>query len=107
MLSAVLLRRFTSVILDEEGSLWVSLKDDEKNIFKEQVLNLINTEKVRIVRIRICDLIAELGGSIFESDKDHWKELLLKLAQMFQSEAEDDLETAFRICESYIPYAFD
>lgn len=35
MLSAVLLRRFSSVILDEDGSLWVSLKEDEKSIFKE------------------------------------------------------------------------
>ncbi len=44
---------------------------------------------------------------MFESEKTHWKELLLKIAQMLQSESDNDLELAFRICESYIPYAFD
>ncbi len=59
------------------------------------------------MRVRICDLVSELGGSVFESEKTHWKELLLKIAQMLQSESDNDLELAFRICESYIPYAFD
>ena len=83
------------------------MEGDQKAIFKEQLLNILDAEGTRIVRVRICDLVAELGGSIFECEQEHWKELLLKIAGLLQSEAEGDLEVAFRICESYIPYAFD
>ena len=70
-LAAVLLRRS---LIDDEESIYFRLSGQSKQDILKELLRLLREEPTTIIRLRVCDIAGELGGSILEP-KD-WVDLV-------------------------------
>ncbi|CAD8128052.1 unnamed protein product [Paramecium sonneborni] len=89
-------------------NIWNQLSLETKEIVKLNLFQLIEVENSHIVRNQLCDIIGEIGGSLYQ-DQNHneWPNLLPILWQMFLSPKSDIIECGFKILGNLFIYSID
>lgn len=115
-LAAVILRRnisYTAVdsqdIANQENNanLWKRLSPDAQNFVKVELLKAISECQDKAVIHKICNLMIEIGGTIYEQENFVWQDLL-NLLFMFVNSTEDvKVDAALQIFNGLFSYLMD
>jgi hypothetical protein len=83
-LAAVILRRnISSTAADSQDlnsannkNLWERLTNEAKEFVKAELIKTVTSCSDKQLIHKICNLIIEVGGSLYEQDKTVWQEML-------------------------------
>lgn len=79
---------------DNNANLWSRLTPDGKNFVKAELLKVITQSQDKHVVSKICNLLVEVGGSIYEQEQFVWQDLLNLLFQFVNSDEDLKVDAA-------------
>ena len=113
-LAAVILRRnisSTAVDSQDVGStnenLWKRLGPDARNFVKNELLKAITDCNDKTVIHKVCNLLIEIGGTIYEQEEFVWQDLLNLLFVFVNQEQEIKVDAALQIFNGLFSYIMD
>ncbi len=102
-LAAVILRRNISYTAtdsqdignqDNNANLWKRLSPDAQNFVKSELLKVISNPLDKAVIHKVCNLLIEIGGTIYEQENFVWQDLLNVLFIFVNSEEDAKVDAA-------------
>jgi hypothetical protein len=113
-LAAVILRRnisSTAVDSQDVGStnenLWKRLSPDARNFVKNELLKAITDCSDKTIIHKVCNLLIEIGGTIYEQENFVWQDLLNLLFVFVNQEQEIKVDAALQIFNGLFSYIMD
>jgi hypothetical protein len=115
-LAAVILRRNISYTAtdsqdianqDNNANLWKRLSPDGQNFVKTELLKVISQTQDKAIVHKICNLLIEVGGTIYEQENFVWQDLLNILFQFVNSEEDLKVDAALQIFNGLFSYLMD
>ena len=99
LVASVLLRQ---KLTQNEDPFWYLITDETKYQLTGNLLQILNNEKVLIIKEKICDIISEIASMIFEAGD--WPELMPSLHSLCQSPEPYNRICGLRIFKNLSPY---
>ena len=115
-LAAVILRRNISntatdsqdiANVDNNANLWKRLSADGQTYVKAELLKTIAQSQDKHVVHKICNLLIEVGGTIYELEQFVWQDLLNLLFTFVQSDEDLKVDAALQIFNGLFSYLMD
>jgi hypothetical protein len=115
-LASVILRRnisFTAVDSQDIGNainnenLWKRLTPDAQTFVKNELLKAISECTDKTVIHKICNLVIEIGGTIYDQQNYVWQDLLNMLFVFVNSEEDIKVDAALQIFNGLFSYLMD
>ena len=115
-LASVILRRnisFTAVDSQDIGNainnenLWKRLTPDAQTFVKNELLKAISECVDKTVIHKICNLVIEIGGTIYDQQNYVWQDLLNMLFVFVNSEEDIKVDAALQIFNGLFSYLMD
>ena len=115
-LAAVILRRnISSTAFDSQDvgnqsnneNLWKRLSIDARNFVKNELLKAITECNDKTVIHKVCNLLIEIGGTIYEQESFVWQDLLNLLFVFVNQEQEIKVDAALQIFNGLFSYIMD
>lgn len=92
---------------ENNANLWGRLSPDGKNFVKSELLKVIQQTQDKHVVSKICNLLVEVGGSIYEQEQFVWQDLLNLLFGFVNSEEDLRVDAALQIFNGLFSYLMD
>ena len=115
-LAAVILRRnisYTSIdsqdIAHQENNanLWKRISPDAQHFVKTELLKAITECNEKNVIHKVCNLLIEIGGTIYEQDNFVWQDLLNLLFAFVNSDQDLKVDAALQIFNGLFSYLME
>lgn len=115
-LAAVILRRnISSTAFDSQDvgnasnneNLWKRMSGDARNFVKIELLKAISECADKTVVHKICNLLIEIGGTIYEQENFVWQDLLNLLFTFVNQDQEIKVDAALQIFNGLFSYIMD
>jgi hypothetical protein len=115
-LAAVILRRNISNTAtdsqdignaDNNANLWKRLSPDGQNFVKSELLKAVSQTQDKNVVHKICNLLIEVGGTIYEQENFVWQDLLNLLFQFVNCDEDLKVDAALVIFNGLFSYLMD
>jgi len=77
-LAAVILRRniASQTLEGPDANIWKRLSPEAKEFVKTELLKTISTVQDKVIIHKICNLLIEVGGTMYEQEEIIWQDLL-------------------------------
>jgi hypothetical protein len=115
-LAAVILRRNISYTAtdsqdisnaDNNLNLWKRLSPDAHNFIKAELLKVISECTDKNIVHKICNLLIEVGGTIYEQENFVWQDLLNLLFVFVNSDEDIKVDAALQVFNGLFSYLMD
>lgn len=115
-LAAVILRRNISYTATDSqdvvnqannANLWSRLTPETKTYVKTELLNTVQACTDKIIIHKICDLIIEVAGTIYDQEETVWEDLMKLLFVFVHSEVDLQVESGLKIFNGLFTYLMD
>lgn len=106
-------KQFSALSDPDASSAWEKISGQTAKLIKDEIFIALRDETTSSVRIQICNLIGELGATIFILEVDSqvrfenksWPELLGRIQELWLSNIDTMMEAALLILSVLFPYA--
>ena len=75
-LSAVILRRALTTAIKDDKTLWDAIAAGPRDFMKTHLLSSVQSASSKDLIHKMCDLLVEIAGAMYEDDETVWKPLL-------------------------------
>jgi hypothetical protein len=115
-LAAVILRRNISYTAhdsqdianqDNNANLWKRISPDAQNYVKQELLKVLSAITDKTVVHKLCNLLIEVGGTIYDQENFVWQDLLNLLFIFVNSEEDIKVDAALQIFNGLFSYLMD
>lgn len=115
-LAAVILRRNISYTAhdsqdianqDNNANLWKRISPDAQNYVKQELLKVLSAITDKTVVHKLCNLLIEVGGTIYDQENFVWQDLLNLLFVFVNSEEDIKVDAALQIFNGLFSYLMD
>lgn len=106
-MSAVILRRALNSEVKDEKTLWEVINAGPKEFMKSNLLASVQTAQTKDLIHKMCDLLTEIAGSIYEEEEKAWKPLLHLIFQLVNDSDEKKIDGGLTILNGMFAYMID
>ena len=92
---------------DNNSNLWKRLSVDAQNFVKTELLKVLNECKDKTIIHKVCNLVIEVGGTLYEQDEFIWQDLLNLLFVFVNSVEDIQVDAALQIFNGLFSYLMD
>lgn len=115
-LAAVILRRNISYTATDSqdlsnqannANLWKRLSPDAQNVVKTELLKAMTGIKEKAVIHKVCNLIIEIQGTIYDENETIWQDLMSLLFTFVNSDIDLQVDAALQIFNGLFSYIME
>eukprot|EP00347_Sterkiella_histriomuscorum_P012526 403368238 len=89
------------------SNLWLRMNSNAKEFVKNELLKTISESKEKPLVHKICNLLIEIGGTMFEQEEQVWQELLRIIFDFVNSDVDLKVDAGLQIFNGLFSYLMD